>query len=244
MHVNTLQPIQNPRRNEASAAAAAAAAAAPSAQEQEQQKGTKQQQQQQQEQEQQKGTQQQEQQKGTQQQQQQQQQQEQARYQQPAYTLHAPVEPPYLGYRGDLLAVLANAMCNRPAVADAVALEAGAVELVLGQVGVGVLRGGGGRMVSAMCNWPMVVEEVASEQGRWSWCLGRWVWGCCVGEGGRVRCNLVMGWFVWVERGKDGSCGCVSGVWFQELVALTVDIDSFSSRCVCACVCVRACVRA
>eukprot|EP00983_Pelagomonas_calceolata_P073228 1152053-Pelagomonas_calceolata.AAC.2 len=55
------------------------------------------------------------------------------RYLQPVYTRQAPVVPPYLGYRGDLLAVLANAICNRPAVAEEVALEAGAVELVLGQ---------------------------------------------------------------------------------------------------------------
>uniref|UniRef100_A0A7S3VJ23 Ataxin-10 domain-containing protein n=1 Tax=Dunaliella tertiolecta TaxID=3047 RepID=A0A7S3VJ23_DUNTE len=101
--LHTLQPVQNPGRNSAAAAAAA-----------------KQQHQHQQQLEQrpQGAT---------------EAQAEVPRYLQPVYTRQAPVVPPYLGYRGDLLAVLANAICNRPAVAEEVALEAGAVELVLGQ---------------------------------------------------------------------------------------------------------------
>ena len=46
-----------------------------------------------------------------------------------------PVAAPYVGYRGDLLAVLANAMHERPSVAEAVAAQPGAVELILAQVG-------------------------------------------------------------------------------------------------------------
>jgi hypothetical protein len=50
------------------------------------------------------------------------------------YTEELPVLPPYIGYRGDLLGVLANVMYDRPRVAEAVAAVPGAVELLLSQV--------------------------------------------------------------------------------------------------------------
>ncbi len=45
-----------------------------------------------------------------------------------------PVQPPYLGYRGDLLCVLSNAAFGRPLVAERIADLPGAVELLLAQV--------------------------------------------------------------------------------------------------------------
>lgn len=45
-----------------------------------------------------------------------------------------PRAPPYIGYRGDVLSVLANVMFARPAVAERIAQLEGAVELVLSQV--------------------------------------------------------------------------------------------------------------
>jgi hypothetical protein len=57
-----------------------------------------------------------------------------------------PVLPPYIGYRGDLLGVLANAMYERPPVAEAVAAVPGAVELLLAQV------------------WDLLVDVVKSRQ--------------------------------------------------------------------------------
>jgi hypothetical protein len=47
-----------------------------------------------------------------------------------------PSRAPYVGYRGDLLGILGNAMHERHRVAEAVAEVPGAVELLLAQVGV------------------------------------------------------------------------------------------------------------
>lgn len=51
-------------------------------------------------------------------------------------TQHLPSTPPYIGYRGDLLACLGNALAGRPDVADAVADVPGAVPLILSQASV------------------------------------------------------------------------------------------------------------
>lgn len=46
-----------------------------------------------------------------------------------------PVKPPYHGYRGDILAVIANIMHDGPKAADEVAAVPGAIMLMLSQVG-------------------------------------------------------------------------------------------------------------